>query len=453
MSDRRTRSTDVLVLSTYRALFRAPGTAAFSGAGFLARMPISMLGLGTVLMVSATTGTYAIAGVLSGAMALAGSIVGPQISRLIDRRGQARTLRPVLAAHGICLALLVAAVRAEWPIWTWFVAGMAAGATLPSIGSMVRARWTALLHDPTERQTAFAFESVVDEVVFVLGPVLATFLATSVRPEAGLLAALAFALVGGFWFASLRRTEPPTHPEGSVVPRREVLTRGLIAVCVTFVAVGTVFGSVEVVVVAFADERGQRGLSGLVLACYAAGSLLSGLVYGVRRWRRPLAQRFVLAAGFFGLVTLLPLAAQDLAVLAPLVFLTGLAIAPVLITGVSLVERLVPRTALTEGLTWSTTAVTFGVTVGAALAGPLVDAYGAAVAFRLPAVAAVLTAILALASRSWLTPRAAVESAAEAELSGARAYGTTDSHGTPADCPVPGVTAHDLRGSQGRMDP
>jgi MFS family permease len=437
------------LFSTYSSLFTARGAAAFSSTGFLARMPISMLGIGTLLLVSGTTGTYALAGVLSGAITFAGALGQPQIARLVDRLGQARVLRPALLAHGVFLAGMIAAVRLDWPVWTWFGFGLLAGATLPSIGSMVRARWTHVIHDNDRRQTAFAFESVLDEVIFVIGPPLATFLATSVNPAAGLVAALCFAIGGGFLFAAQRATQPPVQSSDDIVARRDVVTRGLIAICVTFLGAGAVFGSVEVVVVAFADERGQRGLAGLVLACYAAGSLISGLVYGARRWRRRLSDRFVLAAIFFGMATVLPLGADSIAVLSPLIFLTGLAIAPVLISGMSLVERLVPRRALTEGLTWSITALTVGVTAGAAIAGPLVDNYGSNTAFRLPAGAAILTAIVAVGVRPWL--RAAPSADPDSD-------GPDDSadrrDGREVDCPVPGATTPDAHhaGARGRMD-
>jgi predicted MFS family arabinose efflux permease len=303
-----------------------------------------------------------------------------------------------------------------------------------------------VITDNDRRQTAFAFESVLDEVIFVIGPPLATLLATSVDPAAGLLAAICFAVGGGFLFAAQRETQPPLHPAAGAVRRRDVVTRGLVAICLTFLAAGAVFGSVEVVVVAFADERGQRGLAGLVLACYAAGSLIAGLVYGARTWRRRLADRFVLAAACFGLATVLPLGANSVAVLSPLVFLTGLTIAPVLITGMSLVERLVPRRALTEGLTWSVTALTVGVTAGAAIAGPVVDAYGANTAFRLSAGAAVLTALTAAVVRPWLTAvraPAPEERDVEAELDG-----------RGPDCPVPGARVGEAHqaGARGRMD-
>jgi len=400
------------VLSTYQDLFRARGSAAFSATGFLGRMPIAMLGIGTVLLVSGTTGAYGVAGVLSGTVTLAGALVMPQLARLVDRLGQARVVRPALLVHGLALAGMIVAVRLGWPVWTWFGFGIVAGASLPSIGSMVRTRWARVLPETERRQTAFAFESVVDEIVFVIGPPLAAVLATSVSPEAALVAAIAFALVGGWLFTAQRSTEPPPAAMGTHVSRREVATAGVLAVCATYVGAGAVFGSVEIVVVAFADEQGQRGLSGLVLASYAAGSLVAGLLYGVRSWQRSLSDRFVISAVVFGVVTSLPLLAPNLAVLAVLMFATGLSIAPVLIGGMSVIERLVPPTALTEGLTLSITALTMGVTAGAALAGPVIDAYGARVAFRIPAGAALLTALIALGAwrvlrraREWTDPQ------------------------------------------------
>ena len=383
------------MLATYTDLFRTRGALAFSGAGFLARMQMSMLGIGMVLMISGVTGTYGIAGAVAGSVAFAGAVAMPQLARTVDRLGQARVLRPALLVHGLFIAMVILAVRADWPVWTWFLFGMLAGAGLPSIGSMVRARWAYALVDRGRRQTAFALESVLDEVIFVVGPPLATFLATSVSPEAGLVAAVTFALGGGLLFAARRDTEPPPQLSGSSVRRRDVLSRGVLIVTAVFTCAGAVFGSVEVIVVAFADERGVKPLAGVVLACYAAGSLIAGLVYGARAWRQPLPNRFLIAVAIFSAATILPLAAPSVATLAVLIFVTGLGIAPVIIAGMTLVERLVPKGALTEGLTWSTTALTIGVTIGAALAGPIIDHYGARTAFRLPTAAALLAAIVA----------------------------------------------------------
>lgn len=387
--------------STYAELFRTGGTAQFSAAGFVARMPISMLGISVILLVSGVTGAYTTAGLLSAAEVFAGAVAMPQIARLVDRLGQARVVRPALLVHAVGISLFVLAIRFEWPVWTWFVFVVLFGATYPAIGSMVRARWAHVLPGRL-RQTAFALEAVLDEVIFVFGPPLATLLATAVLPEAGLLAALVFALAGGWIFTSLRTTEPPLQAPGEHAPRGAVVSTGMFAVCATFVGCGLVFGSIEVTIVAFAGEQGVRAASGLLLAAYAGGSLVAGLVYGTIRWKRSLPDRFLIAALFFGVAASLPLLAPTPIVLAPVVFLAGFSIAPVLIGGMALVERIVPKAALTEGLTWATTAITVGVTAGAAVAGVLIDSVGADLTFLLPAGAAVFTAVVSVIARPWL---------------------------------------------------
>ena len=217
------------------------------------------------------------------------------------------------------------------------------GASGPNIGSMVRARWAGVLEDPVQRQTAFAFESVVDEVVFVTGPPLVTFLATAVSPPVGFLTAVIFGLVGGLGLATLTATEPQRAPAGEGWKgSRGLLEPGLVAVALTYVAIGTVFGAMDVVVVAYADEQGRIGLSGVVLAVYAAGSLVAGLVYGAVAWKRGLAGRFVITSRAFGVAGLGFLLVDSLLVLTGLVFLAGVTIAPVLVSGMSLVESRVP---------------------------------------------------------------------------------------------------------------
>lgn len=383
----------------YLDLFRVPGSVAFCVFGVVGRMPMSMLGIGTVLMLSGITGSYGLAGAVTGTLALSGAIAMPRIARLVDRLGQARVIRPGLAVHVVGMVTLVLSVRLGWPEWTWFVAAAVAGASVPAIGSMVRARWAHVLANPRRRQTAFALESALDEVVFVVGPPLATLLATLVIPEGGLLGALGLVLVGGTAFSLLRSTEPPPHPVARAARADRVLTPPLLLVVTTLVGAGVVFGAIEVAMVAYAAEQGHRSLTGLVLAVYAAGSLIAGLTYGLVRWRRPVRDRYVIAVSVFSMAAVLPLLAPNLLVMGALMFVAGFTIAPALIGGMSLVEEIVPRASLTEGLTWATTGLTVGVTAGAVFSGPLIDEFGAQPALILPAGAAILAAVLAVAMR------------------------------------------------------
>ncbi|WP_448626380.1 MFS transporter [Geodermatophilus sp. URMC 64] len=396
------------VFGPYARLFAVPGAVAFSLAGWLARLPMPMLGLGTVLLVAAETGSYGLAGALSGTLALAFSFASPQWARLMDRRGQGSVLRLAVVAYLVSGVAFTVAVLADGPHWLWFVLAGLTGATEPNIGAMVRARWAAVLDCPS-RQTAFAFESVVDEVVFVVGPPLVTVLATAITPPAGFLAGLLSGVVGGLWLAGLRATEPPVHAVDPSGPSRRaaLLSPAVLVVGVVYLAIGTVFGAVDVVVVGFAQAEGAPVMAGAALAVFALGSLVAGLVYGVVRLPGTLAARYVGCALFFAVAVQLLLGVGSLAVLLPAAFLSGLSIAPVLVSGTSLVESRVPRAALTEALSWTTTGLTLGVTAGSAVAGAAVDAWGAETAFAVPALAAGLAGVLALAGAPLLRPRTA----------------------------------------------
>ncbi len=397
------------VFSPYARLFAVPGSVAFSFAGWVARLPIPMLGLGAVLLVAGETGSYGLAGAVSGTLALSFSVASPQWARAMDRRGQGAVLRVAMTGYLLSGVAFVVAVTTGAPLWTWFVLAALCGASGPNIGSLVRARWAEALAEPGRRQTAFALEAVVDEVVFVVGPPLVTLLATLVAPPAGFLTGTTLGAVGGFWLAHQRATEPAVAPVDPGAPSRRwaALNATVLVVAVTYAAVGTVFGAMDVVVVGFADEQGAPAFAGLALAVYAFGSLLAGLLYGVARLRGSLTARFLVTAVAFGLAAQVLWGVGSLAVLVVAGFVAGTAIAPVLVSGTSLVESRVPRTALTESLSWTTTGLTLGVTAGSALAGAAVDAWGARAAFAVPAGAAAVAALVALAGAPLLRARTA----------------------------------------------
>ncbi|PRY40195.1 putative MFS family arabinose efflux permease [Geodermatophilus tzadiensis] len=402
------------LLGPYAHLFRAvPGAAWFSLAGWVARLPLPMLGLGAVLLVEGYSGSYALAGAVSGTLALSAAVAGPLWSRAMDRRGQGAVLRRAMAAYLVTGLSLVAVVVGDAPTWTWFLLAALTGASLPNIGAMVRSRWAAALADAERRQTAFAFEAVVDEVVFVVGPPLVTVLGTLVAPAAGFTTGIVLGTVGGLWLARQRGTEPAVVPvaagtTGGAAPRRTAaLTPAVLVVCAAYLGVGTVFGAMDVVVVGFAESVGAPALAGLALALYAGGSLLAGLAYGVARLRGSLAARFLVTAVAFGLAAQALWAVSSLPLLVGAGFLAGLAVAPVLVSGASLAESRVPRAALTEALAWTNTGLTLGVTAGSALAGAAVDAWGAQRAFAVPALAAAAAALIALAGAPLLRTRPA----------------------------------------------
>ena len=200
------------LLLPYAEIFRDPRAWRFSAAGVIGRMPMAMLGLGTVLLISARTGHYAVAGSVAASGALGAAFCAPQLARLVDRFGQRRVLLPLCLVFTLAVTGLVLAVQLGAPDWTLFIPGTLAGASMPVLGPMVRARWSALLAGSPRLHTAFSLESVGDELCYMVGPAVVTLLATQVHPAAGVTAAAALCLAGTLWFASQRDTEPLPRP-------------------------------------------------------------------------------------------------------------------------------------------------------------------------------------------------------------------------------------------------
>jgi MFS family permease len=385
------------VPNSYLHVLRTPHAVPMAVAAFIGRLPLSMVGLGSVLLVQSETGSYGLGGAVAAAGAVATAAAGPVIGRLADTHAQRRVLLTVLAVFVGSGVVFLFSVRAHWPLWTVFLSAAVAGATIPPVSSMIRVRWTHLLRGTPSLPTALAMESVVDEFVFIVGPVLVTFLSTTGHTTSGVVTAFALAAVGSLLFAAQRRTEPPpaehAHRRGPSAMR----SRGLRVLFVVGLAVGAVLGTLEIALVAFADEQHARPLSGLLIAALAAGSMVSGIGWGVVHWRVPLRRRLALVLVLLTVLTVPLLLVDDVWLMVPFVLVAGIAVSPSLISAFTLVEVLVPRSVVTEAFTWIGTALALGVAVGASAAGKIVDVAGANTSFLVATgAAAVATGAVAL---------------------------------------------------------
>ncbi|MBM9469652.1 MFS transporter [Nakamurella leprariae] len=373
------------VFGVYARVLRLPGAWRFSLAGSVARIQMSMVGLGAVLLVSAERGSYAVAGTVSAIYALATAIIGPQLSRLIDLRGQRRVVPIQLAVHVpavVGMVVLVMTTALTWPI---YLLAAIAGAGQPVIGPLVRARWSAMLRtDGTRLRTAFAWESLIDEAVFILGPPLATLLALSLFPSAAVLVATVLLVIGTLVLVAQTRTEPAparASGRGGLRGRPAIALPGMATLVVVQVLMGGIFGAMEVVTVAFAKEAGTPGAAGVILALYAVASLLSGLVFGARTIRAPLRVQLLVALLALAVVTApMPFLGSVWLVAAGL-FVAGIACSPVLISLAALVERMVPSDRLTEAMAWTTSGIAVGIAVATPVAGVIIDSAGASPAY------------------------------------------------------------------------
>lgn len=381
----------------YSALFTAPGSRAFVLAGMIARMPISMTGIGLITMLSQLHGGYALAGAVAATFALATAFCAPQVSRLVDRYGQGRVLPIAALVGGGALLMLLLCTRLQAPQWSLFVFAALAGC-MPSMSAMVRARWTEIYRGQPQLQTAYALESVLDEVCFIVGPPLSVGLCVVLFPEAGPLAALLALAIGVTAFVLQRSTEPAIHPHDQQQPGSAIASVPVRWLILLMVALGTIVGVVDVVSVAFAQQQGQPAAASIVLSVYAIGSCLAGLAFGALKLDVPLPRLFLYGGVATALTTLPLLLASDILSLALTVFVAGLFFAPTLIVAMALIERIVPPAKLTEGLTWLVTGLSIGVAVGAAGSGWLVDAYGARSGFWLALVGGLVVLLAALQS-------------------------------------------------------
>jgi predicted MFS family arabinose efflux permease len=355
--------------------------------------------IGIVLLVTGVGRSYGLAGTLSAAYLLAAAALAIPQARLVDRLGQVRVLTVAALVFAVAMTGFVAVMQSRGPLWATFACVVVAGAAVPQVGSSVRTRWSHVLVERAQIDTAYALESSVDEVVFMTGPILVTVIATAWSPVAALGTAIALGTAGTLFFALQRSTAPVPTPRARGARLERLQMSVMVPVCLVGLALGTLFGAAEVSTVAFASARGLRGYAGLLLALWATGSLIAGVVTGVVQWRiSPSARLRRGAVGMF--VAMIPLSViGSMWVMGAWLFVAGFAIAPTIVAMLSLVEQSVPPTRLTEGIAIVETAFVTGIAPGAALAGHLIDSHGASTAYLVSLAAGLVAAALAFTSR------------------------------------------------------
>ncbi|MFE9452683.1 MFS transporter [Streptomyces sp. NPDC006739] len=382
----------------YRRLFSHPGTRAFTAGNLLARLPMGMFSVSAVVMIAGSRGSYALAGAVTATGLAATALAGPWIARLVDRYGQARVAVPATLASVLGSLALLLCVRYGAPDWALFAA-YAGTASTPNLGGMSRARWAHLLRDePAALHTANSFEQAADELCFMLGPVLASFLTGTFFPEAGTLVGAVLLLAGMLLFTAQRASEPPPLGRAKAGPS-PLRAAGMPSLLACFVATGAVFGSMEVVTIAYADGRGHRAAAGVVLALQAAGSCAAGLLYGARGAGagKPVGSRLSRCLlGMAALMSLPLLTARtvgSLPALAVALLAAGMATAPTMVTAMTLVQERTPEGRLNEGMSLVVTGLLTGVACGSACGGWTAEHASPTTGFAVPVTAAV-TALL-----------------------------------------------------------
>jgi MFS family permease len=391
-----------VVPGSYRSLVAVAGAPRLLLFALVGRIPIGMLSLGIVLMLHAQTGSFATAGGVAAAFAIGGGFAAPVQGRLVDRLGQTAVLVPSGVVNAVAVAGLVAAATGSAPIGVVYALGALVGASIPPLSACMRALWATLLADGQRLESAYALEAVSTEAFFVLGPLLTAALVALASPAAALLTAGGLALIGSLGFAgsAISRGWRSAERDGS---RMGALgSPGMRTLVAAVLPSAIAFGTLEIALPAFADEHGSAATGGVLLSALAIGSMAGGLWYGTRRWKAPLERRYLQLSAVFAAGLVLPPLAHSLPVIAILMVIAGLALAPIVTLCYSLIDRLAPAGTSTEAYMWVITANVAGTAVGTAVAGAVAQAHDANTALFLAGAGAALGFLVALARRRTL---------------------------------------------------
>ncbi|WP_371775411.1 MFS transporter [Streptomyces sp. NBC_01438] len=393
---------------SYATVLRTPRAARAFGAALLGRLSYGMVPLAMLLAVKDATGSYSVAGGATALFGAASVFLSPARAALIDRFGPRRVLPPMTGLYAAVLAVLALATwRPGAPPFALGALAVAAGVFAPPLGPVMRTLWSALVPDRELLRRAYSLDGVAEELLYVTGPLLVGLIVHAGRPAAAVLAGALLVFVGTLALVSspaVPREHARPEPAPADAPaahrlrlhgipdlRRTVLVTAAVGICL---------GALDLLVVAFTEQRGQAAAVSWVLAALSAGSAVGGLAYGAVRWKSTNRTRLVAAAAGMGAALAVAGLSPRLYVLVAVVAVAGLFVAPVLTTAYLIADESVDPARRTQAGAWVNTAFNAGASGGTAAVGPLVGRLPLALCFALAAAPALLCAAALVRPRS-----------------------------------------------------
>jgi len=380
------------MFSPYRKLFAVPGALRFSIAGSIARLPISMTLLSITFVIVHVKHSYTLAGTVSTGAALISTIFSPTWSRYADRLGQRKVLRFTIPFYIIFDLIFLFAISHHAPTFIWMGAIFIAEIFLPNVGGLTRRRWLWVLgEDRAQINTAYSYEALMDEIIFIVGPLIASFAATFISPAAGMVMGFTFMAVGTTLFISQRSTEPAPYEKDESKKHEFVLRMPVVqAVFFPFIFIGAFFSSTNLTVVGYAQQHHDSSFTGIVLAIWAAGSGVAAIFNGSIKWKLSDASRFRINLLLILVLSLPFFFIHSMWMLAVALFLSGMGVAPLIVAGYAVAEKSVPEEKVTETLAWVIAGLSLGGSLPGTLTGHIIDSQGASKAFIVPMACLVL---------------------------------------------------------------
>ena len=386
----------------YGALLALPGARRPVIASAVGSMPIGMFGLAILLLAQDATGSFAVAGRVVGAFGIGNALGAVAQGRLMDRLGQTRVLRTVAVAHALACGALVVAALADAATGWLYACAAAGGVALPQLPAAMRSLWSTLARDQAQRETAYAMVSIVFEVSVITAPAITAAIVVVASPAVAVGVGAALAAGGALAFSATgasRAWRGVPHDAGWLGP---LAAPGMRTVMVVLGAFGTAVGVVQVLLPAFADERGSAETGGLYLALLSAGSLAGGLIYGARSWPGSPVRRLPVLLLALGIGFALLAAASVPAVLAVLLVASGLVLAPATVVASTLLDTAAPPGTVTEAFAVMVMGIVAGTALGNALGGAIVEDWSYEAGALVAGAIAMLGAAVAVARRRTL---------------------------------------------------
>ena len=393
-------------LQRYGAVLAPTGARPALVSSIIGRLSLAMNGLAVLLLAKEATGSYAQAGLISAALGVCFAVIAPGRARAADRVGPLTVLRFSGVAHPVAIAAFIVLAELSAPLPALLAASALIGASVPPLGSVMRALWGRVVAPPL-LPAAYSLESVAVELCFVTGPLLVAALASASGPALALAVSAGFASWGSFRLAGVpfvrEVTGSPSRPTHVMGPLVSPLVRLNL---LTMFCIGAGFGSAEVAAIAFVEEHGRsRAVAGVVLALWSLGSMAGGLVYGSLHLTRSAVRQLPLLMTGLAVVATLPSLAGSITVLGLLMAGYGSLIAPFFACNSLVLGEAAPEGTVTEAFAWSSSMIFGGAAAGTALAGLVIEAHGGHVALRIAAVTAVVAAVVTFVGLRRLTPR------------------------------------------------
>jgi MFS family permease len=395
------------LLSPYRAVLRTPHACSAFVASLVGRLCYGIVSLSLILTLTVGGRSYGLAGLVMALFGLSIVLVSPFRAWMVDRHGPRRVL-PSMAAGFAAALVAIAVIPARSGVNDAAIAALAAaaGACAPPLGVVMRTLWSALIDDRNLLQAAYSLDGVVEELLYVAGPVIAGVIVIVAKPAVGLLVTAGLMVAGtGLFLRSpaLRRWPSPVAGPASVpsdAARGEAdVGHAILALAFATGAIGLCLGGLGLVIVAFSQSRHDPAAVAWIEAGLSVGSALGGLAYGAVTWRASARHRLALLATGLAVILIPAALSPNLLVLASLIGLAGVLVSPALATAYVLADGLASPKARNSAGNWVNSGYNAGSSAGAVLSGQLVGRIPLSACLPLLAAPALLAVVPLLRAR------------------------------------------------------